>query len=440
MEEAVRERLQETVAELPAVDVHTHLGTGGRRCSETLAELVSYHWLQTELIRAGASLSTAEAIGDPSAYMEKAAPFFDAIYNTANAYCFRRILADLYGVRERQITAKNWRGVDEVVRTESRKPDWMTRVLDRAGVQAVAVRYLEAANDPTGRFWRYVEGEALWAPTTLRTLRQLNVDPAQGAEGVRDAIRRKIQELVKVSGARALHVWARDSWTYVPSSPSLVETALQRVAQDPAAADGAAEDVLTSFGAETVSEVAGELGVTIQLFHGMWRYGQDRNLPLVGSYWNPGFLRGLVALARRYSKTRYDVFLATRIPSHEAASLCRILPHVSVSGGWWHGFTPTTLRAFYRDRLEMLPSTAWNAFYSDAYRVEWIYGKAVLARQCLARELAAMIEDGFLDEPAAVHIARRLLGENAMHIYRLQEEDSGESSGAPRLVTASSGE
>ena len=88
-----------------------------------------------------------------------------------------------------------------------------------------------------------------------------------------------------------------------------------------------------------------------------------------------------------------------------------------VSGGWWHGFTPTTLLTFFRDRLEMLPSTAWNAFYSDGYIVEWIYGKLLVTKNRLALALSGMVDEGFLTEDDALDIARRLLYANAVASY-----------------------
>ena len=93
--------------------------------------------------------------------------------------------------------------------------------------------------------------------------------------------------------------------------------------------------------------------------------------------------------------TMIDLFLATRITGHEAASIARTYGNIIVSGAWWHAFTPTTLSSFYRDRLEMLPNTAWNAFFSDGYIVEWIYAKLQLAKKCLTYTLSELVDEGF---------------------------------------------
>ena len=139
----------------------------------------------------------------------------------------------------------------------------------------------------------------------------------------------------------------------------------------------------------------------------------------MGSFWNADYLRRLAVLALRHPQTQFDVFLATRIPSHEAASIARVVPNVAVSGGWWHGFTPSTLRQFFRDRLELLPHTAWNAYFSDGYLVEWVYAKLRLTKQCLALALGEMVDEGFLTVAESVAIAGQLLHGNARSIYRL---------------------
>jgi hypothetical protein len=154
----------------------------------------------------------------------------------------------------------------------------------------------------------------------------------------------------------------------------------------------------------------------IQLFHGMGVHGPPGR-GACSSDWDPGFLRSLAGHFARHPGARYDLFLGTRIPGHEAASLARVHHNVMVSGAWWHAFTPTTLSGFFRDRLEMLPLTAWNAFYSDGYIVEWVYGKLLVTKNRLAVALAGMVDEGFMTEDDALDAAATLLYANAARVY-----------------------
>jgi hypothetical protein len=65
----------------------------------------------------------------------------------------------------------------------------------------------------------------------------------------------------------------------------------------------------------------------------------------------------------------------------------------------------------------MLPNTAWNAFYSDGYIVEWIYGKLLVTKNRLSHALAGMADEGFLTEDDALEIAPRVLHDNAAASY-----------------------
>ena len=67
------------------------------------------------------------------------------------------------------------------------------------------------------------------------------------------------------------------------------------------------------------------------------------------------------------------------------------------------------MRTMFRDRLELLPTTAWSAFFSDAYMVEWVYGKQLVTKHVLSRVLAEMVAEGYVSEDDAVQVAKQVL-------------------------------
>lgn len=85
------------------------------------------------------------------------------------------------------------------------------------------------------------------------------------------------------------------------------------------------------------------------------------------------------------------------------------MPNLSLAGYWWHNFFPDTIAQVIRERLEMLPANKQVGFFSDAYCVEWSYGKAALVRKILARVLAERIELGQFDPEQALEFARSIL-------------------------------
>lgn len=58
-------------------------------------------------------------------------------------------------------------------------------------------------------------------------------------------------------------------------------------------------------------------------------------------------------------------------------------------------------------------------FFSDAYVLEWIYGKAALTRKMIAEVLNYMVDKGFYTKDLAEEIAVSLLAGNAKRLFKL---------------------
>jgi hypothetical protein len=65
----------------------------------------------------------------------------------------------------------------------------------------------------------------------------------------------------------------------------------------------------------------------------------------------------------------------------------------------------------------MLPMTRWNAFYSDAYCVEWCYGKLLVTKNRLAVALSELVGEGLIGLEDVVPLARAVLYENPKREY-----------------------
>ena len=85
---------------------------------------------------------------------------------------------------------------------------------------------------------------------------------------------------------------------------------------------------------------------------------------------------------------------------------------MSLAGYWWHNFFPGTIRQVMAERLDMLPLNKQIGFFSDAYCVEWVYGKARMVQKQMARVLAEKIEQGQYTRDDALAIARSILYES----------------------------
>ena len=106
---------------------------------------------------------------------------------------------------------------------------------------------------------------------------------------------------------------------------------------------------------------------------------------------------------------RFQCFLASRHANQSLCTLARELPNFSLAGYWWHNFFPDVIRQVIGERLDMLPMNQQVGFFSDAYCVEWTYGKTVLVRKQLARVLADKVEQDQFTQDQAIAIARSIL-------------------------------
>jgi glucuronate isomerase len=418
MTQAAAGAIRAHVNDTPAIDVHSHQGTNGIWQAGNLWELFSYHWLATDIRCAGCppEVFTAREM-EPRERMRQAVAYSSAARNTVNHWCFMHMAHDLYGFPHPCVDATNWEWLWDAVAERAGDAAWEATVLKRANVPLASAAFHDPARLPLNYF-TYEYGEYMYCPVGQdpgrHQLRRLGED-ISGADDLQLAIRERIRGLVERESIRALHVWAPLTWTYCPVEPRQAEVLLHK-AQAAAHLQPSERDQLVSFTADCTAAACGELGVVLQLFCGS--LALEPSGPNVSIY-RPEWLRALVPFLSKHASTNVDLFLASRPLSHEAAVLSRNYPNLWVSGAWWQGFTPSTLTEFFRDRLEMLPMNKWNAFYSDAYCVEWIYGKVSLTRNRLAAALTAMVDEELISLDTAYDMATAVLHDNARRLYRL---------------------
>jgi hypothetical protein len=346
-------------------------------------------------------------------------PFFPAIKNTSNHWCLMKMLKDLYGFEERTLNFDNWKNLDNKIREDANKKDRVKEILDLANISKITVPFRDGMPYDSNRFIPYEYGEYLFAPTTPLRLMELAKDNSgripEDIYELTDVVKNKMKWLREKNNVRVLHLWIRDSWNYKHCHEEEAADLYHRLLKGRTLCTEE-DDRLISYTADVVADAATEQNITLQIFHGMEFYNR-KEPQSVASYSSEGFLRSIPKFASVHPGTAIDLFLATRITGHEAASIARTYRNIIVSGAWWHAFTPATLCSFYRDRLEMLPNNAWNAFFSDGYIVEWIYAKLKLAKKCLTHTLSELADEDLILSADVPEIAKNLLHDNALRLY-----------------------
>jgi glucuronate isomerase len=439
MADIVRE-LEEGLAEVPVIDVHTHL-VGGKLGARGLHDVLLYHMVISDLYAAGCPSgarlteyprwpSQAEA----HARIAEALPYLTHIRNTSSSWGVRIILKDLYGWTG-PIDDGNWRKLDATIRERADDRAWHHGILDRLNIRRTGTEIArrEGGEDDDrlqyalewGFFTRCQWGEFDTALYELeRCWGRLPESPAPIGAGGRPATDRVIRTLDDVHQALAHYV---ESIPYgrVVSTATHISTDINfRSVDDSEMADalrrrdraGTEErDLYASYINEAFLTALEEHGHEVVF---QFSFGAEP-LPFeTASRLAQQTIAQVAEMIGRHPRLHFQCFVASRHANQSLCTLARELPNFSLAGYWWHNFFPDVIAQVISERLEMVPANKQVGFFSDAYCVEWTYAKAIIVRKLLARALAASIDRGQYTLPDALAIARAVLYDSPQSLLR----------------------
>jgi len=406
------------IEQIPAIDIHTHIRADSPAASD-LSEVMLYHYIKTELESAGVKPEIFESEGAKKRVAE-AAKFMPRIANTTTYWCLSRILADLYGAgAPAECDIEELCGKVEQARSSA---TWASDALKRAGVEKAFVtcewhRPLPKTSDeflPTLRIDSLINEAHM--PRTLDRLTEITEQTVYEVAELKKAIAQLFRQ-AKEAGCVAVAASFEPNVDFEEGSRDAADRILSLVllGQKTNREDRKA---IRSYVMDLVLSACAEHGLTFQLMLGVRR---TRGNGSAITAFEPTMLSMYADLFARSAGVRFDVMTASALLAHELAVISRNYRNVYLSGYWWFAMFPEHIRKMIRERVQMLPMTKSCGFFSDAYCVEWIYGKSKLVRRELAFALAQMVEEGYLDKGTAVETARHYLWENPRRVYRLGE-------------------
>jgi hypothetical protein len=423
--------VEEALAEVPVLDIHTHL-VGGRLGARGLHDVLLYHMVISDLYAAGcpsgARLTQYPAWpseAETARRVEEALAFLPMIQNTSSFWGVRIILKDLYGWRE-PITANSWRKLDGLIRERADDRAWHHSILDRLNIRRTGTEIARRGKGEDddrlqyalewGFFTRCQWGEF---DTTLYELErcwgQKPDSPTPIGSGARPATARTIRSLSDVEAAVTHYVSAipydqvLSTATHLSTdiNYTLVSYAEMEAALGRRGSAGPAErDIYASYINERfLTQLERHADRIVFQFS----FGAEPLPYETGSRLRQDTIGQLGEMVGRHPKLRFQCFLASRHANQSLCTLARELPNLSLAGYWWHNFFPEVIRQIIGERLDMLPASKQVGFFSDAYCVEWTYAKAILVRRQLAQVLAQRIEQDQFTLDVAIEIALSIL-------------------------------
>ena len=430
MKDSVHE-LEQGLAEIPVIDMHTHL-IGGRLAARGLHDVLLYHMVVTELYSAGcpSGKRLTEYPGCPTREeaghrISEALPYLRQIQNTGISWCLRMILADLYEWTQ-PITKDNWQRLDDLIRERADDRAWAHSILDRLNIRRSATEFARRRTGEDDERLQYVlewamfsrcqwgefdtalyELERCWGcpPGSPAPIGGKNRPPPQrvirSISDVHEAVRYYV-ETIPLDQVCATATSFSSEIDYSLVNESDMEAAIRRRPQ----AGIRERDIYASYINERFLAELEKIGDKIVY---QFSIGAEP-LPFeTGSILPQRTLAQLAEIITRHPRLRFQCFLASRHSNQSLCTLVRELPNLSLAGYWWHNFFPETIRHVMIERFDMTPANKQIGFFSDAYCVEWTYGKAMLVRKIMAQVLAKKIEQGQYTRQQALDFSRDIL-------------------------------
>ena len=426
--------LEGDLAEIPALDIHTHLTCGKLAARAACTTCSCTTWCSRSFmppdVPSGARLT--QYPGWPTreeahSRIKEAVPFLGRIRNTSLFWALRTILRDLYDWKE-PITGKNWEKLDGLIRERADDQAWAREMIRRAGVNKLTTELSRRGDGGDDDLFHYsmewafftrtqrgeydtalYELERCWGkkPGTPMPHAAAVARPPSGRFGLSTTCARPWHIIVKELAAShvlsmATHISTDIAFRRVTDGQ--MEAALARRGQ----AGPEERDVYASYIHELFLEQLAPLADQIVF---QFSFAAEPMPFETASLIPQRAIADLADIVARHPRVKFLCFLSSRHANQSLCTLCRELPNLSLAGYWWHNFFPDTMRQVLAERLDMLPLNKQVGFFTDAYCLEWTYGKAFVIRKVMARVLADRIESGQYSRRDALDIAREILFE-----------------------------
>ena len=431
---ALAQTLEGALADVPVLDVHTHL-CGAKLAARGLHDILLYHMVVSDLYAAGcpSGARLTQFPGWPTREearqrLEEAIPYLPHIRNTSGWWGVRLILRDLYGWDE-PITPDNWRRLDDLVRERADDGAWARSILKRVNIQRTCAEYCrrgQGEGDDVlqyslewGMFMRSQWGEYDTAVYDLERTWGRPPEPPVAILGntARPAPDRTIRRLEDVHAAIRHYVESIPYHQVISTATGLSTDIDYRLPSDGemaaalerrASAGPAERDIYAAYIGEAFLTALEQRGADI-LFQ--FSLGAEP-LPFeTASRVSQRTLAQLAEIVGRHPRLRFQCFVASRHANQTLCTFCRELPNFSLAGFWWHNFFPGAIRQVLTERLDMVPLNKQVGFFSDAYTVEWCYAKALIVRKQMAQVLAVKVGQGQYSMDEALEVGRTILFE-----------------------------
>ena len=426
MPHPARESIYEAIASIRLIDPHTHINPHSP-ASTTLADLLGYHYYTELAHSAGMPKSEIEEEGlEPRELVRRLVMNLGPLDNTVQYRWLIEICRTFFGFDGERLDESNWEAVYDAAENQMRMAEWPQMVLDQSNVEAVFLT--NDFDDPLSGFDTntYIPclrtDDLVFHLSKYQTRERLQactgIELTDSLSSLRDSLKQRFEHFVS-AGARACAISLPPSFEPSPISDGRAATALSEILRKGALADDSHQVALSRRVFWTLAELCDEFGLPFDLMIGV-----NRGVYADGVFQGQDLYDSRVSLIQyrqlfnAFPNVRFPISVLASVTNQELVSYAWIFPNVMTNGHWWYSNTPSFIARDAAARLEAVPRTKQIGYYSDAYKLEFVWPKFDMYRRILSDILAGHFvgECGWSEE-RAIEFGRQVLRGNVDAVF-----------------------
>lgn len=426
MTDTVRDSIYEAIASIRLIDPHTHINPHAP-ASNTLADLLGYHYYTELAHSAGMPKEQIEEDGlSRRELVRRLVTNLSPLANTAQYRWLIEICRKFFGFTGERLDESNWEEVFETSEKQMKLADWPQMVLDQSNVEAVFLTNdfddeLEGFDSDT-----YIPclrtDDLVFHLSKSETRERLaactGIELNGSLANLRESLRQRFEHFVG-RGARACAISLPPDFSPTRVSDGRATTALSDVLLHGVMADPAHQTALSRSVFWTLAELCDEYGLPFDLMIGV-----NRGVYPDGVYQGQDLYDSRVSLIQyrelfnSFPQVKFPISVLASVTNQELVSYAWIFPNVITNGHWWYSNTPSFIARDATARLEAVPQTKQIAYYSDAYKLEFVWPKFDMYRQILSGILTDhFVKGNGWSEERAIELGRQILRSNVDEIF-----------------------
>ena len=412
-------RIQAEIEKIRVIDSHSHMTSEQNYYQQSLSifNMVSYFGRDIQSTSDGplGDSLTAEKTED-----DRCERFYEITQrNEATSYFRHNLIAyqDLFGLKG-NLTPRKIKKLNATIAKKTKDPKWFRKVMKK--ICRVETGLLNVP--PFDLRWDMDYAVAVMRMEPfLPSLRQEAETGKLGKEvGISigsvkdytDALAKLMQKAYGLGavGIKLAHAYQRTLAHEKPSdgkADQVFQKLLQGKKPTPKE-EKALQDYIVFF----LADAAGQMDMVFQIHTGVqsnWGQIPDSD-PL-----------HLLNLLRAFPKTRFDLFHAGYPYSREMGMLGKHYPNVWANMCWMYVITMEGSRQTLDEWIDLIPGYRILGFGSDVPYPENVYAHLKMARACITDVLAKKVEQDFITEDVAVRLAKQILRNNLIDLFRLDK-------------------